>query len=462
MTQLSHPLMPAPFRFQAYDSDLERSLCRASRDEIQRVQTERIQHLLDYCYANVPFYKERWDHKGFKPADFKSAEDLMKVPSWDVNDQRTDLEAHPPFGSYYTSDALTDTAILLSTSGTTGVPRLMPVSFRDLPGLKDNFGRVFRYYGLGSGDLIHITFTYATMGAAWACTWAAEAAGVGVVAASNGRVTSSERQIDLIRRAGVTALMGTSSFLLHLANTALEQGDNPSRWKVRKIITAGEISSPAVRQQLEELWGAKVYDLFGSVDVLTWICCDCDESRAHHGRDGMHIWEDICKIEILDASGKPVPDGEYGELCITSWSFRTSPRVRFRTGDFSAVKSNRCACGRTLARLMPIAGRVDHTLRIHAQSIYPMALESAVLSSATGIKEWYAEALEESGKDRLYIHIEHAEQADDTFRARVEETLRRSLNLGMIEVILHPPGATQSVTGAGQEQKIRRIFDRRH
>ncbi|MGE0735118.1 MAG: phenylacetate--CoA ligase family protein [Alphaproteobacteria bacterium] len=458
---MGHPLIPAPFRFPPYDAAFEKNLCRASRDEIRAVQSERIRHLAQYAYENVPFYRARWRHAGVNPQDIRSIDDLAKIPSWNVDDQRADMDAHPPFGSFYGADFANDTSFILSTSGTTGMPRLSAVSFRDMPGLKDNFGRVYRYLGLGPKDLMHITFTYATMGAAWACTWAAEAAGIGIVPASSGRITASERQIDLIRRAGVTAITGTASFILHLANTAIDLGYDPASWKVRTIITAGEIASESVRQRLEQLWGAKVFDLFGSVDALTWVCCDCEASRAVHGKLGMHIWEDICTVEILGADGRPLPSGEYGEMCITTWSLKTSPRIRFRTGDVTAVRTDICACGRTLARLMPISGRADHTLRIHAQSIFPMALENAVLSADEGIKEWYAEAVAVDGKDRLRIHIEHTLADDQHYRAKIEASLRHRLNLGSTDIVLHAPGSTASITGAGAEQKIRRIFDRR-
>lgn len=458
---MTYPLIREPFRFPSYDANLEELLCRASRDEIHRVQSERLRHVVDYAYRNVAFYKRLWGDAGIEPGDIRSIDDLEKLPTWNVDTQRADIEANPPFGSIYLDDIQDDIAIVLSTSGTTGVPRLAPVSYRDLPGMKDNFGRVYQYYGLTAGDRIQISFTYATMGAAWACTWAAEAAGIGVIPASSGRITSSERQVDLIRRGGATALTGTASFLLHLANTAVDLGYDPSEWDVAKIITAGELSSPSVRKQLENLWGAKVYDLFGSVDALTWTSCDCEASRAVQGRLGMHIWEDVCAIEVLDLDGNPVTPGEYGEMCITTWSFRTSPRIRFRTGDLTAVRTDQCDCGRTLARLMPLAGRVDHTLRIHAQNVFPMALENAVLGAADSIGEWYAEAVAVEGKDRLRIHIEHSDPADEAFRERVEGKLRHQLNLGVVDVVLGSAGSTAAQTGAGSEQKIRRIFDRR-
>src|SRR4029077_748949 len=139
---------------------------------------------------------------------------------------------------------------------------------------RDNMARCLHAFGLGSRDLIQVTFTYATMGAAWAFTWGAQGAGVGVLPASSGRTTDSVRQIDLMRRSGVTALAGTASFLLRLGEVAREQGFDPSTWPVRTVITAGELSSIGAPKSLEGMWGAKVYDLFGSVDTLTWGSMD--------------------------------------------------------------------------------------------------------------------------------------------------------------------------------------------
>jgi phenylacetate-CoA ligase len=395
------------------------------------------------------------------PDGLASHDDLSKLPTWDVHDQRESIEAHPPFGSHYTLDELCDIAYILSTSGTTGVPRLVPVTRRDVLGMQDVMARCFQCLGLGPGDLIQVTFTYATMAAAWACTWAAEGAGVGIVPASSGRTTPSDRQIDLIRRAGVTAIVGTPSYILHLAEAARSDGYDPSTWKVRTIITAGEISSPGTRAALERAWGARVYDLYGTVDTLSWSCLDCEASRQAYGRLGMHVWEDTCLIEALDPDGNPVSPGEYGEMCITSWVWRSSPRIRFRTGDAVAVVTEPCECGSTLARLLPVAGRVDDMLRIHAQNIFPMAIENALQLVLPDIKEWLVEAVTTEKGDRLLIRVERPTPHDAASRERLEREVRRTLNLEAASVALVPPGATAAMTGAGTEPKVRRVFDRR-
>jgi phenylacetate-CoA ligase len=304
-----------------------------------------------------------------------------------------------------------------------------------------------------------ITFTYATMGAAWACTWASLGAGVGLLPASSGRTTSSERQVDLLRRSGVTAITGTASFILHLAEVAKAAGHDPSKWPVKTIITAGELATPGIRQNLEEAWGARVYDLFGSVDTLTWSSIDCEASRCVHGRYGMHIWEDACCIQVLDSEGKPVTPGQYGEMCITSWAWRSSPKIRFRTGDLIAVEEAPCECGRMLKRMMPVAGRVDHVLRIRATTFFPMAIENAILQAAHGTSEWMAEAVATKSGDRLRITIESANPGEPA--TAIEHQLRSKLGSRSVDVRLVPPGSTVEATGAGRDPKVQRIFDRR-
>jgi len=454
-------LIPEPFRFPRYDERLERELCRAPRERIRQIQFARLRHVVRYAYERVPFYRARWDEAGTHPDDISALEDFVKLPAWNVHDQRDSIESHPPFGAHYVQDDPGDLAYILSTSGTTGVPRLVPVTYKDLPGMQDVMARCFQCLGLGPGDLIQVTFTYATMAAAWACTWAAQGAGVGIVPASSGRTTSSDRQIDLIRRAGVTAIIGTPSYILHLAEAARAERHDPSRWKVRTIVTAGEISSPGTRAALEQSWGARVYDLYGTVDTLSWSSLDCEASRRVHGKLGMHIWEDTCLIEVLDKDGNPVRPGEYGEMCITSWVWRTSPRIRFRTGDAVAVRTEPCECGRTLARLLPVAGRIDDMLRIHAQNIFPMAIENALQEVEPDVKEWAAEAVETERGDRLMIRVERPAPHDTAFRERLEREAQRRLNLGALSVALVPPGATAALTGAGKEPKVRRVFDRR-
>ena len=315
-----------PFRFPPYEADLEQTLMRAPRPTIRSIQSQRLVHVVRYAYELIPFYRRHWDKAGFHPDHIELIDDITRVPTWSTADQRESIEQYPPFGDYSVPIPSEDIAFMLSTSGTTGTPRLARVGKNDFPGMRDIFARAYRKIGLGPQDLLQITFTYAPLGAAWCCTWAAEEAGVGVLPASSGRTTSSERQVELMRLAGVTALIGTGSYLLHLADVAKRQGHDPSKFLVRKIITAGELSSVDTRKALEEMWAAEVYDLFGSVDTLTWSSIDCEASRAEHGRLGMHIWEDACILEVLDENGKPLPPGEYGEMCVTNWVWRSAPR----------------------------------------------------------------------------------------------------------------------------------------
>jgi phenylacetate-CoA ligase len=453
--------IPEPFRFPGYSAELEKQLARAPREKIRAIQSERLKHVVRYAAEHIPFYKELWAEHGVDVNEINSIEDLAKLPTWNVVNQRENIEKHAPWGNCYNPNIRDEIAVMLSTSGTTGTPRLFPVGYNDIPGMRDIMARCYHALGLGPRDLIQVTFTYAPMGAAWAFTWAAQGAGIGLLPASSGRTTDSKRQIDLIRRAGVTALAGTASFLLRLGEVAREAGHNPAEWAVHTLITAGELSSEGVRAKLEELWGAKVYDLFGSVDTLTWSSHDCEASRQVHGAIGMHIWEDACEIEVLDPDGKHVPDGEYGEMCITSWVWRSSPKIRFRSGDLVAVTRETCSCGRTLARMLPVRGRVDHVIRMRATNIYPMAIEKAVLDASPGSAEWMAEACNDEKGERLRITIECETPSDENLRAKVENSIREKLNLSVVDVILCPPKATAEITGSGREPKVRRVFDKR-
>lgn len=451
------------FRFPPYDAALEAELCRAPRDRIRQLQSERLVAAVRYSAERIPFYQRLWSEAGISVDEIRSIDDLARLPTWNVDDQRRSTEAAPPFGSHFAPLGPADIAYVLSTSGTTGTPRIVPVTFDDLPGLQDVMARCLRFVGLTAEDLLQVTFTYAPLGAAWACTWAAHGAGIGVVPASSGRTTSSERQIDLIRRAGVTALIGTPSFMLHLAETARSLDVDPAQLTVRRIITAGEISSPGTRAALERAWNAAVYDLYGTVDTLTWSSIDCEASRLEHGGLGMHIWEDACTIEVLDERQQPVAPGEYGEMTVTSWAWRSSPRIRFRTGDSVAVRLEPCPCGRTLARMMPVTGRVDDMIRIRAQSIWPMAIETALQSVEPAIADWLVECAETDRGDWLSVVVEWTDPGATALRDRLEVQLSRRLNVSALSVSLVPPGSTASRTGAGRDPKVRRVFDlRRH
>jgi phenylacetate-CoA ligase len=447
------------FRSPRYSEELEQQLCRQPREKIKEIQSQRFKQVVNYAWDNIPFYKWLWSEAGVSPEHINTIDDIQKLPTWNKNTQRLMIEKNPPFGNYYTFSRLSDANFIVSTSGTTGLPVMMPLKGDDIPGLQDTWARTMGFIGVTSEDIVQNTFTFGTMGGAWCGFGAGLGVGATILPTSSGKTTPSVKQVQWIKQAGVTVMYGTASYLKHLAKVAQNEGVDLPSSSVRILITAGEMSSGAMRKEVEELWGAKVYDLYGTVDTMTWTSINCDHSRSQYGNLGMHIWEDFGLIEVLDNNDKQVPNQEYGNMTITSWAWRNSPRIRFSTGDRVATDDTPCSCGRTLARLLPIEGRVDDMIRIKGQNIFPLGIEDLLKSSNFGIHEYTVEVDSHNGLDELTLVIEQ-ENNDQNMREEIAQRFTSRFNVTP-NVKFVPLGSTAAVTGVGKETKVKRIFDRR-
>jgi phenylacetate-CoA ligase len=445
------------WRFPRDPEQLVRHLSAHPREVIHAIQSHKFKQVVQYAWDHIPFYRWLWGEAGVSPEHIRDIDDIVKLPTWNKQIQRMALERKPPFGDYYSYDDLSEANYVVSTSGTTGNPVMMLMKQEDVEGLQDIYTRSFRHVGVNERDIVQIVFPFSTSGAAWAGYWASQGVGALIIPTSSGKITPSTRQVYWIKHANVTVIYGTASYIRHLAEVAKAEGIDPAQTAVRKIVTAGEMVSPLLRKEIEELWGAEMYDLFGTVDTQTWSSIDCAYSRQKFGETGMHIWEDAVKIEILDEQGQHCADGEYGNLTITSWAYKNSPRIRYSMGDAAAVTEQPCPCGCGLARMLPVRGRMDDMIRIKAQNIYPMAIEN--LLKSFGVVEYMVETFTEGGSDHIAITVEHPTE-DQAMLNQIEKKFAATFNVTPI-MKWAAPGSTAPMTGAGLEAKIRRIFDRR-
>jgi phenylacetate-CoA ligase len=447
------------YRSPRYSQELEEQLCKQPREKIKEIQSVRFKQVVRYAWDNIPFYRWLWGEAGVSPDQIHSIDDIQKLPTWNKNTQRMMIEKNPPFGNYYTFTELSEASMIVSTSGTTGLPVMMPIKEDDIPGLQDTWARTMAFAGVNSSDIVQNVFTFSTMGGSWCGALAAVGVGATVLPTSSGKTTPSIKQLQWIKQAGVTVMYGTASYLLHLAHLAETEGIDLASSTVRILVTAGEMVSEGTRKEIEKLWGAKHYDLYGTVDTMTWSSINCDHSRSQFGTTGMHVWEDFGLIEVLDPDGKRVANKEYGNMTVTSWAWKNSPRIRFSTGDRVAVDDTPCSCGRTLARMLPIQGRVDDCIRIKGQNIFPMGIENLLLSMEAGISEYIVEVDSPEGRDQITLVIEHPEgheQLSAKIRDKFTSTFNVTPNVRMVS-----PGSTAERTGAGKETKVKRIFDKR-
>jgi phenylacetate-CoA ligase len=319
---------------------------------------------LRYLEASSPFYAER-----LRGVTVRTAADLPGLPFTTKEELRDGQRREPPFGPHLCA-APERLVRMHVTSGTTGEPVAVGFTQRDHEANSAVGGEAFRIAGLKPSDTVAHCLNYALYAGGIADHMALEASGATVVPVGVGQ---SRRLLELIPRLGITAILGTLSFPAYLAARARELDIEPRALGLRQIVTAGEPGAglAAVREEIEESWGATVTDTFGMSDIWSTMGGACDEGEGLHLTTGEHA-----VLELIDPdSGAPLEleDGATGELVWTHLRREASPLLRYRSSDLAQVWVSPCACGRTEPRIR-IDGRRDDMLRVQAVNVYPQAI----------------------------------------------------------------------------------------
>lgn len=341
------------------------------RERIREAQLTALRKQLDYVAEHSTFYRRRWTELGFHPGDLRSLDDLRHLPVVTKAEYVADLEADPPWGTAVAA-ANREVRRVHFSSGTTGRPAPVCWSDADLERWADLYARTAYSQGVRDHDVYQCLFGYAWFVGGLGATAGYQRLGATVLPGGSG---DTERQIETMFRYGTTALSGTPSFMLHLAETAESKGTPLTGSRVRRIQVGGEPGAgvPATRTHIEQRWGAKVYDGYGSLEFqpIAWEC----EAQA-----GGHLAEDFAYAEVVDPETRePVPDGTPGVLVLTHLDKQASPLVRWWTGDIVVRDTEQCECGRTHARLPGgVVGRADDMLVVRGVNLFPSAVEEVV------------------------------------------------------------------------------------
>ncbi len=350
-----------------------------SRDRIESFQLEALQRQLTYVGQHSDWYRRSWAELGFEPGDVRSLEDVRKLPMVRKSDFVASLDADPPWSAMLAAP-LDDVNRVHFSSGTTSSPTPVCWTAHDLDRWADLYARAAYSQGVRRHDVYQSLFGYAWFVGGLGVTNAYARIGCTVIP---GGSSETERQIDVMATYGTTAVSGTPSFMLHLAETAERLGKPLTTNQVGRIQVGGEPGGciPETRAYIEERWGAKVFDGYGSLEFqpIAWEC----EHQA-----GGHLAEDFAYAEVVDTeTGDPVPDGTPGVLVLTHLDKQATPFVRWWTGDVVVRSTEPCACGRTLARLPGgVVGRGDDMLVVRGVNLFPSSVENIVrrTSGTTG------------------------------------------------------------------------------
>ncbi|MBD1399281.1 phenylacetate--CoA ligase family protein [Pelovirga terrestris] len=420
------------------------------REAIESLQLRRLQQTLERVYATVPFYREAFNQLGVKPKDIKRLEDLQRLPFTLKKDMRDNY----PYGLF--AVPLEQIVRIHASSGTTGKPTVVGYTKRDIETWTELMARSFYAAGAHQGDIIHNAYGYGLFTGGLGAHYGAERIGASVIPMSGG---NTKKQLMIMQDFGSTVLTCTPSYSLFLAEVAAEEGIDIRKLKLKVGILGAEPWSEKMRQEIEAKLHIKAIDIYGLSEILgPGVGIECIEAQ-----NGLHVWEDHFLLEIIDPDTQEVlPDGEKGELVITTITKEGIPLIRYRTRDITRLNREPCICGRTHARIERLSGRSDDMLIIRGVNVFPSQIES-VLFNIKGIEPHYQLLVDREGTlDTLEVLVEVDEQ---TFSDEVRKLQQLS---GMIQKqIKDLLGVTCKVrlvepkTLARSEGKAQRVIDNR-
>jgi phenylacetate-CoA ligase len=419
------------------------------RGEIEQLQLERLQATVNRVFRNVRFYGQMFEHEGLVPEDFGTFEDLRKLPFT----TKADLRSAYPYSMF--ALPLREVVRIHSSSGTTGHPTVVGYTRNDLAHWTELTARNLVAGGVTKDDVVQVFFGYGLFSGGFGLHHGAEAIGASVIPVSSADI---ESQVKVMQDFRTTALIGLPSYALQIAQ-AIEQGDvDPNSLCLRVGVFGGEPWSEARREEIEQRLRIRATDIYGLSEVGgPGVSGECE------CRCGLHISEDHFIVEVIDPESlEPIADGEPGELVFTTVAKEAFPLLRYRTGDVASVTRERCACGRTLARMSRIHRRTDDMVIIHGQNIHPADI-ATVIADIPGVGGAFRLIVDRvAGKDTLEVEVElSSDLSDDTVSAieRTDNDLteRLSRTLGFeLQVRLTEP---RSLTANGE--KSAQVVDRR-
>ncbi|WP_431477081.1 phenylacetate--CoA ligase PaaK [Massilia eburnea] len=425
-------------------SDLE-PIERASRDELQALQLERLKWSLMHAYENVPHYRKAFDEKGVHPDDLKSLSDLAKFPFTD----KKVLRDNYPFGLFAVPRE--KVVRVHASSGTTGRPTVVGYTQRDVDMWADVVARSIRAAGGRAGDMVHISYGYGLFTGGLGAHYGAERLGCTVIPMSGGQ---TEKQVQLIQDFKPSIIMVTPSYMLNIVEEFQRQGLDCAESSLQVGIFGAEPWTNAMRGEIENRAGIDAVDIYGLSEVIgPGVASECIESK-----DGPVIWEDHFFPEIIDPeTGEVLPDGEEGELVFTSLSKEAMPVIRYRTRDLTRLLP---PTSRSMRRIGKITGRSDDMLIIRGVNVFPTQIEEQICKLPKLEPQYQLVVTRDGHLDKLEVLVELRSglaRADAGDAAReLEQRIKTNVGVSTTVTLLGVGGIERTATG-----KAKRVIDKR-
>ncbi len=396
------------------------------REELVKLQLERLQKILHKVGTQVPFYRNKFKELKVDIEKINSLDDLRRLPFT----MKQDLRDNYPYGLF--AVPLRDVVRVHSSSGTTGMATVVGYSQNDINNWSNLVARILCGAGVTPDDVIQIAFGYGLFTGGFGLHYGAERLGASVIPISAG---NTRRQIQIMQDFKTTALVCTPSYALKMADVMSDLGVNPNGMALRFGLFGAEPWSEAMRQEINERLGIRATDNYGLSEIMgPGVAGECQECN------GLHINEDHFLAEVLDPDTlEPVKPGEVGELVITTLTKEAFPVIRYRTRDLTKLLHEPCPCGRTFTRMSRMMGRTDDMLIIKGVNVFPTQIES-VLFEIEGTEPHYRLLVErENNEDKLTIMVEVVESIffDEMKKQRalvdhIKKRLATELGIGVV------------------------------
>ncbi len=414
---------------------------KASRDELQALQLERLKWSLKHAYDNVEHYRKKFDAAGAKPGDLKTLEDLAKFPLTN----KSDLRETYPFGMF--AVPMDQVVRLHASSGTTGKPTVVGYTAHDIDTWTNCMARSIRAAGARPGDKVHVAYGYGLFTGGLGAHYGSERLGLVTIPMSGGM---TERQVQLITDFKPDIIMVTPSYMLAIADEMEKQGLDPRQCSLRIGIFGAEPWTNEMRRQIERRLSLDAIDIYGLSEVMgPGVAQECVETK-----DGLTVWEDHFYPEVIDpATGRVLPDGEQGELVFTSLTKEALPVIRYRTRDLTRLLPG---TARTMRRMEKITGRSDDMMIIRGVNVFPTQIEELILKQPELSPHYVMELTKSGPLDHLAVLVEIQPGAQDQgSAATLAHNIKSRIGVSA-EVKIVPISTIERSIG-----KAKRVIDKR-
>ena len=419
---------------------------KASQDELQALQLQRLKATLQHAYTNVPHYRKSFDDQGIQPDDLKTLSDLSKFPFT----TKADLRANYPFGMFAVPRE--QVVRIHASSGTTGKPTVVGYTQEDIDTWASLVARSIRASGGRAGDIVHVAYGYGLFTGGLGAHYGAEKLGCTVIPMSGGQ---TEKQVQLINDFKPDIIMVTPSYMLNLIEEFERQGLDPSASSLRIGIFGAEPWTESMRLEIEPRAGLDAVDIYGLSEVMgPGVANECIETK-----DGPVIWEDHFYPEIINPmTGEVVADGQPGELVFTSLTKQAMPVIRYRTRDLTWLLP---PTARSMRRMGKILGRTDDMMIIRGVNVFPSQIEELLLQQPSLAPHYQLVLTREMHLDQLEVLVETREDVrhGDGIRGgtSLEHMIKSLIGISCTVTVLPPNGVERTLVG-----KARRIVDKRN